>query len=738
MGKQGSIKAGRAYVELFVEDSKLVRGLRQASGKLKKFGASIVGMGAKLAAVGGAIAAPIVLATKTFAKMGDTVAKMAARTGISTEALSELGFAAEQSGADIGTLEKGVRRMQQTIVDAERGTKTATDALGLFGLTLEELKGLSPEDQIKLFADKMEGIEDPTVKAAAAMQVFGRSGAQLIPLLDKGRAGMEALQKQARDLGITISGEDATAAADFTDIMNKLNKAVKAAVFQVGAAMTPVLSKVAKLLTTVGVATGRWIKQNRGVIVAVAGVAATLVGAGIAVATMGASIIALGFGLSAMATIATTAGAALGIVATVVGALLSPIGLMGVAVVAVTASVLAFSGAAGKAADFVSSAFGALKDHALKSFDGIAKALAAGDIELALKIVTLNLKLLWLKMTKAISEAWQGFKDFAISVWDAMIDFLASKLTAFKDIAIGVWNSLASATKPIWQGAMDAHAAAVDWLAERLVGFEDIAIGVFERIAESVKSTWSKMIDFLAGQIADLSVKLAPTIAKVIPSLNTDALDVLGLGGSKSSPKVDQDANRQNLVDQINAALSDPTNVPGSTPPATGKEKPLGESLGKTVDGIANELSELEKALEDANRLKFVNEINAALNKDFVKPKRPPLDPEDPNDPNAGDDSGDSPADRAREAVANFGKSGLSNASRLGISGGSVIGGGGQGLANVSANIATATKSGPGSESGKSAKDTTLEGIKSQLNNAVRFLRQIEDNTEKNGSCVVK
>ena len=58
---------------------------------------------------------------------------MAKRTGFSTEALSELRFAAEQSGADLGTLEKGVKRMQSTLLDAELGLSTAVDALETAG-----------------------------------------------------------------------------------------------------------------------------------------------------------------------------------------------------------------------------------------------------------------------------------------------------------------------------------------------------------------------------------------------------------------------------------------------------------------------------------------------------------------------------------------------------------------------------------------------------------------------------
>src|SRR4030042_523164 len=212
MPHPGAIRAGRAFVELFADDSKLVRGLKRASAKLKAFGESVRNMGLKLAGLGAAVVAPLLASTKVFSKMGDNLAKMSARTGFSVETLSELGFAADLSGASMEDLEKSIRRMQATIVDAAQGLSTATDALATLGLKVEDLAGLSPERQFKLIADRLAKIEDPTLKAALAMELFGRSGTMLLPMLSGGAAGIEELQEKARKLGLTISTHDTKAA----------------------------------------------------------------------------------------------------------------------------------------------------------------------------------------------------------------------------------------------------------------------------------------------------------------------------------------------------------------------------------------------------------------------------------------------------------------------------------------------------------------------------------------------
>ena len=177
------IRAGRAFVEIFADDSKLVRGLKAAQAKLKNFGASVRAMGTKLMAAGAAVAAPLAGMSKTFSDMGDHIAKMAARTGISVESLSELAYAADLSGTSLEGLETGVRKMQKTLVNAAAGSSSAQDALKMLGLTIKDLDGMSPEQQFKKIADRISQIEDPTVRAAAAMEVFGRSGTELLPMM---------------------------------------------------------------------------------------------------------------------------------------------------------------------------------------------------------------------------------------------------------------------------------------------------------------------------------------------------------------------------------------------------------------------------------------------------------------------------------------------------------------------------------------------------------------------------
>src|SRR5690606_38248211 len=190
-----------------------------------------------IAAVGAGIFA---LVSKT-AEAGDEVQKMALRTGFSTEALSEYKHAAELSGTSLDSLERGVKRMQRTLLDAEKGSKSATDSLDALGLSIKDLQGLSPEEQFDKLAMSIASVEDPTRRAALAQEVFGRAGTELLPMLDAGAEGIAEMRQEARDLGIVFDQEAADAAAQFNDDIDRLKKGFAGMFQEIGRKLLPLI-----------------------------------------------------------------------------------------------------------------------------------------------------------------------------------------------------------------------------------------------------------------------------------------------------------------------------------------------------------------------------------------------------------------------------------------------------------------------------------------------------------------
>ena len=480
MASPKGIRAGRAFVELGVSD-KLTAGLRRAQRRLKAFGEGVRAIGVRVALAGAAAVTALGGAVRVFIKAGDELEKMSRRTGLSVESLSELGFAAEQSGADLETVEKGVRTMQRAINDLGRGLSTQVDAFGALGLSMADLAGLSPEEQFKHIAERLSRVEDATKRAAIAQQIFGRAGTRLLPLMEEGAAGIEALQEEARKLGLTISGETAKDAARLTDALNVVRRVLRQAVFVIGSALAPVVEDLAERLTRIVVVSTDWIKRNKALVVTAAKVAVGAIAIGAALIALGLLLALVGAAFGGLAAIVAGVGAALTFIGSVLGALLTPIGLAVVAVVGLGIALLRSSGAGAAALEYLGEQFEVLRGVAGRTLQGIADALAAGDIPLAAKVLWAGLRLLWLEGTADLSRIWLRTRAFFVSTAQSMwFGAVAAAQIALHGLEVAwiettaflskTWTRFSGGIQKIWNGA-------VSFVAKRILEIQ----GLFDR-----------------------------------------------------------------------------------------------------------------------------------------------------------------------------------------------------------------------------------------------------------------
>lgn len=302
------IRAGRAYVELSTRANKFNKGLAAAAARLKAWGTAVSLAGLKLAAGAGIILAPLILATKSAIALGSELLEMSQRTGLSVETLSELKFAAEQSGNSIESIEKSVRKMQQQLGKGEQ-SKAFVETIKSLGLELDALKKLDPEQQFLTLAAAISKVKDPTQRTAAAMAVFGREGAAaMLNLLSEGPAGLEKMRKAARDLGLVMSQEDAVALEAMGDALDILWKSVKQGAVAVGTALLPVLSEMVAEVQSLLPTVLAWIKENKELVGTVFKIALAAGAAGLSLAALGAIIGGVGTALSGLALLATPIG----------------------------------------------------------------------------------------------------------------------------------------------------------------------------------------------------------------------------------------------------------------------------------------------------------------------------------------------------------------------------------------------------------------------------------------------
>jgi len=183
--------------------------------------------------------------TKT-AQQQDTIAKLSHKIGVGTETLSAYRLATELSGTTMEVFAVGLRTAIKNAYDMTQGTGEAKDAFEELGITVTEENGKmkSGEEIMLAVADKLMLLDDASRRTALAQKIFGRSGTELLPMMEKGRAGIEAMKEEARALGITFTDETAAASEEYNDSLARMNAGFEGLKMRIGNAVIPALTQV--------------------------------------------------------------------------------------------------------------------------------------------------------------------------------------------------------------------------------------------------------------------------------------------------------------------------------------------------------------------------------------------------------------------------------------------------------------------------------------------------------------
>jgi len=226
---------------------------------------------------------------------------------------------------------------------------------------------------------------------------------------------------------------------------------------QIGAALAPALTDLFNRLAPLVTTAIDWARVNSTLITTVAAVAAGTVAAG-------AGLVAIGMTLSAAGTVATTLAAALGLVKMAFLLLVSPVGL----VVAGLAGLVAYAvySAGGIRAVFqnLMDAIAPLTEVFTASLQGIKDALAAGDFQLAAKVLWTGLKVAWLEGTQYLTRMWNDFRfetaRVFTEVWNGLRVMWAEGTATLKHL----WNDFTNGLMSAWDRASTSIAHGFAWI----------------------------------------------------------------------------------------------------------------------------------------------------------------------------------------------------------------------------------------------------------------------------------
>lgn len=239
---------GALRINLGLNSGSFRSGLDQSEQRLSRFGAGAKAAFAVVAAAAIGAATALGFAVKGSIDAADEMSKMAQRVGVPVEALSRLAYAGKYADVELGTLGTSITKLSKNLADISMGKGAdAAAAFDAIGVSAHNADGTlkSANDVIYDVADAFAAMPDGVTKTAAAVKIFGRAGADLIPLLNGGSEGLKRMAIEADNLGFTLSEETGRKAELFNDTLTTISAVLGGLSNQVMVAVLPGLIEIA-------------------------------------------------------------------------------------------------------------------------------------------------------------------------------------------------------------------------------------------------------------------------------------------------------------------------------------------------------------------------------------------------------------------------------------------------------------------------------------------------------------
>lgn len=463
----------------------------QNFGRTMKQGAMVAG--AAFTAAGAGIA----FGVRRILNSADDLAKMSQRIGISVEELSRLRHAAELSGTSFEGMTSAVRLLSRNMDEAfSSGSGQAFDAFQRLGVDLADAEGRmkSSSEVMGEVADRFAAMEDGAEKTALAMQIFGRSGTDLIPMLNQGADALQRMKDEADELGLVITPEMAANAELFNDNLTRLQGVMTGLLTMVAADLAPVLADFTTWL--VDMAKGfrdmdPWLQS--------------------AVTRFGV-----------FAAVVAPLGAVLAVVVAGIAAIGVPVALAAAGITALTAAVVAFwpeIRAAGAAVlEFVSdawvrfeSAWDGIVDKVNETGEAVwqfAEDLLSTFADLPAKMLQVGIDIiqgLWDGIKAKWDEVKEGIASIPQDIYNSFTSFLGiqSPSTLMHEVGVNIMQGLHDGMSEVGESVVDLAWQVSDRAAEAFRSLADEAFRSVMSIGSDVFGLASQLTGAMSKMFAD-------------------------------------------------------------------------------------------------------------------------------------------------------------------------------------------------------------------------------------------
>ena len=250
---------GRVNVSVTASTGGLTAGLSRASKQLKGFQAGVAGMSALsgslgtmmpmlLPVVGGfATLAGAIAALTSATRAAEALHNLSQELGVAVGDLQVLQQVAAETGVSQEALTTGLRRTARMVGELGQGSKPAQKAFAQLGMTMQDLAGLSTAQQFSLISQRIAALP-PQMQAAAAIDIFGRSGQGLLNFIRTGSQSIGEMDTLLTALGVKMSGPQVAAIEAMGDAIGRLTLPLQGFVNQFLSNLAPAITTVSNLI----------------------------------------------------------------------------------------------------------------------------------------------------------------------------------------------------------------------------------------------------------------------------------------------------------------------------------------------------------------------------------------------------------------------------------------------------------------------------------------------------------
>lgn len=187
------------------------------------------------------------------AQAADEILTMSSVTGLATDTIQEMNYAAELLDVSADTITGSMTRMIRNMNTARRGTGDAAEAFKKLRIRITDSTGqLRDSEQVFREAiDALGRMGNETERDALSMAIFGRSARELNPLIEKGSGALKEFAEQAHEMGYVMSGDTLEAFGRLDDAMQMWDNQVQTLKNSLAMVLLPVLTSFFELLNKI-------------------------------------------------------------------------------------------------------------------------------------------------------------------------------------------------------------------------------------------------------------------------------------------------------------------------------------------------------------------------------------------------------------------------------------------------------------------------------------------------------